>query len=72
MEGQLGLGDSTDREAPTRVPDPPFWSQISVGRFATCGFDIDNELWCSGENASGQLGLGDRRRRNVMTHVPLP
>jgi alpha-tubulin suppressor-like RCC1 family protein len=72
VEGQLGLGDTEDREAPTVVTEPPLWNQVSVGRFATCGLDIDGELWCSGENSSGQLGQGDTRRRNVMTHVPVP
>ena len=70
IEGQLGLGDFDARETPALIGTNG-WSQISVGRFTTCGVR-DGAVVCMGENSDGQLGLGDFDRRSVPTIVTLP
>jgi alpha-tubulin suppressor-like RCC1 family protein len=69
VEGQLGLGDTTDRNQPTRVPNPAKCKAVSVGRFFVCAIDSDAGIWCAGDNAAGVLGQGDQIRRNTMTQV---
>lgn len=69
-EGQLGLGDMTTREVPTRVGLDEDWRRIAVGRFHTCGVRA-NGLYCWGDNRQGQLGLPDLARRYVPIAVPL-
>lgn len=56
--GQLGLGDATKREVPTRVGTKN-WLAIACGYHHTCGIQSDNSLWCWGANDEGQLGLGN-------------
>jgi alpha-tubulin suppressor-like RCC1 family protein len=68
-EGQLGVGDITDRAIPTQVGSASDWSSVSVGRFHTCAEKTDHTVWCTGENVAGQLGTGDTARRNVFTGV---
>lgn len=68
-EGQLGVGDTSNRAAPTLV-DGGAWARVALGRFSTCAQTIDGGTYCFGENASGQLGLGDFSRRNVPTRQP--
>jgi alpha-tubulin suppressor-like RCC1 family protein len=71
-EGQLGVGDATDRYTPTDVAPQSQWKQTSVGRFHACATEADGTVDCMGENSNGQLGLGDTTRRNVPTPVLLP
>jgi len=70
IEGQLGLGDLAVHDTPTLI-GANGWSQISVGRFTTCGVR-NGAVVCMGENHDGQLGLGDLDRRSVPTIVTLP
>jgi alpha-tubulin suppressor-like RCC1 family protein len=57
-DGELGLGDRTDRYVPTEVPGGERWRFIATGRAHTCAIRIDHTLWCWGDNTHGQLGLG--------------
>jgi alpha-tubulin suppressor-like RCC1 family protein len=68
-EGQLGVGDITDRATPTQVGSASDWSSVSVGRFHTCAEETDHTVRCTGENVAGQLGTGDTARRNTFTVV---
>ncbi|MDB4972268.1 MAG: repeat domain protein [Myxococcaceae bacterium] len=70
-EGQLGLGDMTPRNAPTRTGPELAWRSVAVGQFHTCAFGKDG-LSCWGANDMGQLGLGDTARRYVPFPVQLP
>jgi alpha-tubulin suppressor-like RCC1 family protein len=45
------------------------WAALSVGRFHTCGTQIDGSLWCWGDNETAQLGLGHTRNRWVPVEV---
>jgi alpha-tubulin suppressor-like RCC1 family protein len=70
VEGQLGVGDTTDRAEPTALPMGG-WTQFSVGRFSTCGAR-GGTVYCTGDNRDGQLGTGDLERRDTFTAVVLP
>jgi alpha-tubulin suppressor-like RCC1 family protein len=59
VEGQLGIGDTTDRNLPTLSSTFDDWSLISVGRFHTCGMRSDHSVWCVGQNTYGQAGNPD-------------
>jgi len=67
--GQLGLGDTTTRTAPTQVGTGTDWAQLSAGHRQTCGTRTDHTLWCWGDNTFGQLGLGDTTNRTAPTQV---
>jgi alpha-tubulin suppressor-like RCC1 family protein len=69
-EGQLGLGDTDPRDAPTALPGGG-WTDISPGRFAFCGVRA-GVVTCTGDNGEGQLGDGTTNRRNTMGAVALP
>jgi len=66
-EGELGLGDNTDRALPTQVSGS--WESISVGAYSLLAIKTDNTLWAAGLNWDGRLGLGDETDRNTMTQV---
>lgn len=56
--GQLGVGDRTNRAAPTRINDQRFTS-ISIGRDYACGLTSVGDAYCWGNGNTGQLGAGD-------------
>ena len=73
--GQLGLGDTVDRNTPTEVPLPAGvsgWTDVSSGYDHSLAFTTDARLFAWGRNDNGQLGLGDAVDRNTPTEVPLP
>lgn len=76
QDGQLGLGDNTDRSTPTQVAGD--WIKALTGTvgYTTCGEQASTgrvkekgTLWCWGLNDQGQLGTGDQLSRNVPTQV---
>ena len=73
-DGQLGLGDEQDRQAPTLVDDSATWLQVAAGRSHTCALDGGHIVWCWGANVDGQLGpLGpDQGLQLRPVNVPLP
>jgi alpha-tubulin suppressor-like RCC1 family protein len=68
-EGQLGLGDTTDRNVFTPVPG--VWMGVAVGRQHTCAITQAGTVACWGVNDQGQLGVGDMAARHVPTPVAL-
>jgi alpha-tubulin suppressor-like RCC1 family protein len=57
--GQLGDSTATDRSTPVSVVGlSSSLTQISAGRFHTCGVDTSGRALCWGNNAWGQLGDG--------------
>jgi alpha-tubulin suppressor-like RCC1 family protein len=78
--GQLGVGDTRQRNVPTRVPfegagvskvylpsgDGELSSDLGV---FTCAITTDNVLWCWGGNRYGQLGSADTDVRTSPTQV---
>lgn len=69
--GQLGVGDTTQRLAPTLVAGGMVGAvtQIFTGGSHSCALKTDGTLWCWGDNRSGQLGLGDTTARSLPTQV---
>lgn len=58
-DGQLGLGDLSDRGAPVRLAGDVPMAAIAVdaGNAHTCAIDGDGAVWCWGDNGRGQLAL---------------
>lgn len=60
VHGQLGVGDTRDRNVPTRVGVETDWVEVVCGGLHSCGIRAGGALWCWGANPAGQLGLGDQ------------
>jgi hypothetical protein len=71
-DGQLGLGDTTDRDQPSKLtlsfkPDTIFCSayhSLAIAR--------DGQLYVWGYNADGELGIGDNGTRTKPQPLDLP
>ena len=67
--GTLGLGDTSDRDRPTRVGDEGDWVSVAAGRGHAVALKRDGSLWAWGESRCGELGLGDLENRDRPTRV---
>lgn len=67
--GQLGIGDTIDRNRPIRWTGDARWASISLGDSHACAIHVDGSLACWGDNGYGQLGTGDFTERNLPTPV---
>ncbi len=56
--GQLGLGDTNNRQTFTLVGNDANWDKVSVGNYHVLAIK-NGELWAWGRNNYGQLGLGN-------------
>ena len=54
--GQLGLGDTLQRAAPTQQPGS--WKFCQTGLKSGCGIKTDGTFWVWGSNQNGLIGLG--------------
>ncbi|HTQ04992.1 MAG TPA: hypothetical protein VMI54_14105 [Polyangiaceae bacterium] len=70
--GELGLGDTTNREVPTELTSSVSFVSVTAGGDYTCALDDGGAVYCFGANDRGQLGQGDREERHVPTRVALP
>ena len=62
--GQLGLGDVTQRDAPTRVGMDTDWAMVDGGGQFAAAVKTDGTLWAWGQNHRYQLGQGDVTERH--------
>ena len=58
--GQLGLGDTNNRDEPTEVtfPDRPIFKRIAAGDGFSVALDNDGYLWAWGADGFGEAGTG--------------
>lgn len=57
--GQLGLGDTTNRTSPVQVGSGTDWEYVSSGYYFTMAIKTDGTLWAAGSNGNGQFGRGN-------------
>jgi alpha-tubulin suppressor-like RCC1 family protein len=68
-EGQLaGPWDPQPVLVPTLIDPNPGWSDLSVGRFHTCGI-LAGASYCTGANDDGRIGDGTMERPYALTPV---
>ncbi len=72
VDGRLGVGDTTDRNVPTRVGFDADWVAVATGVAHSCALKQDGSVWCFGANTVGQLGQGTTLASSVPLRVPLP
>ncbi len=72
--GQLGTGDTNDRNVPIMLPLPngATYQEVSAKHFNTCALDSLGIGWCWGSNGYGQIGDGTTTGRLVPTQVIMP
>jgi alpha-tubulin suppressor-like RCC1 family protein len=68
-QGELGLGDTNNRNVPTQVGAGTNWASVAAAVYDALAVKTDGTLWGWGWNQFGQLGLGDNTNRNVPTQV---
>ena len=67
--GQLGVGDTTDRNIPTRIGSETNWKQISAGDYHTVAIKSDGSLWAWGFNRYGEIGDGSKITRTSPVRI---
>ena len=70
-KGQLGTGDTVDRNTPYRLPDVNI-ENISAGGHNTMFVDGQKYILSIGDNSDGQLGLGDFVHRSESEQINSP
>ena len=55
--GQLGIGNTTDQNAPVRVGADTNWVAVAGGNAHSVALKSDGSLWVAGYNGYGQLGI---------------
>lgn len=61
--GQLGVGDTTDRSVPAQVGMDTDWKTVSSGTFNSCAIKTNGALYCwgAGGGANGDGTVAERR-----------
>ena len=72
--GQLGVGDTTDRNVPASVNlgTDRTALDIALGQYHSCALLDDKSVKCWGSNGNGELGDGTTTSRNAPVAVTLP
>ncbi len=67
--GELGHGDTINKQVPWMVGTDTDWAEISAGYCFAVGLKTDGTLWSWGINDFGQLGHGDFTERHTPTQI---
>ena len=68
--GQCSQGNNSTVTALTEVTASGGpWKTMSAGYLHACAINVNNELYCWGDNTYGSLGLGDATQRTSATKV---
>ena len=67
--GQLGVGDTTQRESYTKVAKLPIIQNVACGWNHSIFIGENGSVWSCGDNQIGQLGLGDTNKRTEPTEI---
>lgn len=67
-KGQLGAGDTDDRNFPYRLPESNV-KKIDAGADHTVFVDGSKYVWSFGDNQNGQLGFGDTTSRSTAARI---
>ena len=69
-DGELGIGDTTDRHAPVKVSvNGQKIVAVAAGAYHTAAITDSGELWTWGWNGYGQLGIGGTTNRHAPVKV---
>lgn len=68
-EGQLGLGDTTNRSSPTQIGAEIDWDKIAYAFSTGIAIKKDGTLWTWGYNNFGTMGVGDTTSRSSPVQV---
>jgi hypothetical protein len=73
-DGQLGLGDTTNRSSPIRLGLDSNWQSVEGGSRHSAAVKADGTVWIWGDNAYRQLGVPgpDRTTPTMATFVDMP
>ncbi len=66
--GQLGIGDRSNRTVPHQVSLPAPVTRVALGAFHTCALTAPGDIYCWGKGDFGQLGNGLK----VSSNTPVP
>ncbi|MFL0251341.1 immunoglobulin-like domain-containing protein [Clostridium neuense] len=69
--GELGTGDTKDRNVPTQISTLDNIVEVSGGGYDTEAIDKNGHVWSWGQNDCGQLGTGDNIGRNIPTEISI-
>ena len=67
--GQLGVGDTTSRNVPTKIPGMTHATNLVEGGTFGCALLDTGKVACWGNNAYGQLGDGNTVNKSTPTQV---
>ena len=71
--GQLGIGNTTNMTLPSQIKSGTKFKMVTSAYYYqkpfNCALDIDNNIWCWGNNTYGQLGINSTTNKNVPTQV---
>jgi len=67
--GQLGSGDTTNKDTPTKISGLSNIVSVSGGENHSLALTSDGEVYAWGYNGYGQLGSGDTTNKNTPTKI---
>jgi len=71
MDGQLGLGDTTNRSTPTRIGQADDWAVVSASSGYTIAVKKNDTMFAWGYNNNGSLGTGAIAGATVTSPAPV-